>query len=210
VTKSVVNAVIATVTIAFLTLFMLLEGPVWVERIYSLISEPAQPRWRKVGGDIYRTVGGYVTGNLAISLIAGVVSTAVLLGLGVPYAVALGVIVALLDLIPLAGATLAAIIVSAVGFLHSTTAGIVLVIFFILYQQLENNVLQPLVYGRTVQLSPLICLVSVLMGAELAGVIGALGAIPVAGSIQVIVVDWLQHRRQKSEDTLAAVSDVPT
>ena len=101
-------------------------------------------------------------------------------------------------------------IVSAVGFLHSTTAGIVLVIFFILYQQLENNVLQPLVYGRTVQLSPLICLVSVLMGAELAGVIGALGAIPVAGSIQVIVLDWLQHRRQKSEDPLAAVSDVPT
>jgi len=200
VTKSILNAVLATVTIAFLTLFMLLEGPVWMERIYSLISEPAQPRWRKVGGDIYRTVGGYVTGNLTISLIAGVVSTTVLLVLGVPYAVALGLIVALLDLIPLAGATLAAIIVSAVGFLHSTTAGIVLVIFFVLYQQLENHVLQPLVYGRTVRLSPLIVLIAVLMGAELAGVIGALGAIPVAGSIQVLVVDWLDHRRQKILD----------
>ena len=213
VTKSILNAVIATLTIAFLTLFMLLEGPTWVERIYSLISEPAQPRWRKVGGDIYRTVGGYVTGNLSISLIAGVVSTAVLLILGVPYAVALGLIVALLDLIPLAGATLAAIIVSAVGFLHSTTAGIVLVIFFVLYQQLENHVLQPLVYGRTVRLSPLIVLVAVLMGAELAGVIGALGAIPVAGSIQVIVVDWLAHRKQRAEDppgAAAAVTDVAT
>jgi predicted PurR-regulated permease PerM len=199
-TKSILNAVIATVTIAFLTLFMLLEGPAWVERIYGLISEPAQPRWRKVGGDIYRTVGGYVTGNLAISLIAGVTSTAVLLVLGVPYAVALGLIVALLDLIPLAGATIAAIIVSAVGFLHSTSAGIVLVIFFVLYQQLENHVLQPLVYGRTVQLSPLIVLVAVLMGAELAGVIGALGAIPVAGSIQVVVVDWLENRRQRILD----------
>ena len=147
---------------------MLLEGPAWVERIYGLISEPAQPRWRKVGGDIYRTVGGYVTGNLAISLIAGVTSTAVLLVLGVPYAVALGLIVALLDLIPLAGATIAAIIVSAVGFLHSTSAGIVLVIFFVLYQQLENHVLQPLVYGRTAAV-PLIVLVAVLMGAGLAG-----------------------------------------
>jgi predicted PurR-regulated permease PerM len=199
-TKSILNAVIAIVTIAFLTLFMLLEGPAWVERIYGLISEPAQPRWRKVGGDIYRTVGGYVTGNLAISLIAGVTSTAVLLILGVPYAVALGLIVALLDLIPLAGATIAAIVVSAVGFLHSTSAGIVLVIFFVLYQQLENHVLQPLVYGRTVQLSPLIVLVAVLMGAELAGVIGALGAIPVAGSIQVVVVDWLENRRQRILD----------
>ena len=199
-TKSILNAVIAVVTIAFLTLFMLLEGPAWVERIYGLLPEPSQPRWRKVGGDIYRTVGGYVTGNLAISLIAGVVSTAVLLGLGVPYAVALGLVVAILDLIPLAGATLAAIIVSVVGFLHSTTAGIVLVVFFVLYQQLENHVLQPLVYGRTVQLSPLIVLVAVLMGAELAGVIGALGAIPVAGAIQVVVLDWLDHRRLKILD----------
>ena len=179
---------------------MLLEGPAWVERIYGLMPEQSQPRWRKVGGDIYRTVGGYVTGNLAISLIAGVVSTAVLLVLGVPYAVALGLVVAILDLIPLAGATLAAIIVSVVGFLHSTTAGIVLVIFFVLYQQLENHVLQPLVYGRTVQLSPLIVLVAVLMGAELAGVIGALGAIPVAGAIQVVFLDWLDHRRQKILD----------
>lgn len=200
VTKSILSAVVAVVTISFLTLFMLLEGPAWVERIYGLVPEHAQPRWRKVGGDIYRTVGGYVTGNLAISLIAGVASTAVLLVLGVQYAVALGLIVAVLDLIPLAGATIAAVIVSGVGFLHSTTAGIVLVIFFVLYQQLENHVLQPLVYGRTVQLSPLIVLVAVLMGADLAGVIGALGAIPVAGAIQVIVVDWLDYRRQKIVD----------
>ena len=203
-TKSILNGVIAVVTIAFLTLFMLLEGPVWIERIYGLMSESKQRRWRKVGGDIYRTVGGYVTGNLAISLIAGVVSTAVLLVLGVPYAVALGLIVALLDLIPLAGATIAAILVSGVGFLHSTRAGIVLVIFFILYQQLENHVLQPLVYGRTVRLSPLVVLIAVLMGAELAGVIGALGAIPLAGSIQVVLVDWFAHRAQKE------ASDVPT
>ena len=199
-TKSVLNAVVATLTIAFLTLFMLLEGPAWVERVYGLIGEPSQPRWRKVGSDIYRTVGGYVTGNLTISLIAGVASTTVLLVLGVPYAVALGLIVALLDLIPLAGATIAAILVSAIGFLDSTKAGIALIIFFLLYQQLENHVLQPLVYGRTVQLSPLVVLVAVLMGAELAGVIGALGAIPVAGAIQVIVLDWLDNRRQKILD----------
>ena len=170
-TKSVVNAVVATLTIAFLTLFMLLEGPNWVERLYSLLPETSQPRWRRVGREIYRTVGGYVTGNLAISFIAGVTSTIVLLVLGVPYAVALGLLVAILDLIPLAGATIAAIIVSTVGFLDSLTAGIVLIVF-LLYQQFENHVLQPLVYGRTVQLSPLIVLIAVLMGAKLAGVIG--------------------------------------
>jgi predicted PurR-regulated permease PerM len=197
VTKSIINAVVAVVTISFLTLFMLIEGPMWVERFYSLLPEASQPRWRNVGQQIYGTVGGYVSGNLAISFVAGISSTAVLLVLGVPYAVALGLLVAILDLIPLAGATIAAVIVSTVGFLHSVTAGIVLIVFFILYQQFENQVLQPLVYGRTVQLSPLIVLIAVLMGAKLAGVIGALGAIPVAGTIQVIVVDWLAYRRQQ-------------
>ena len=73
-----------------------------------------------------------------------------------------------------------------------------LIVFFLVYQQFENQVLQPLVYGRTVQLSPLIVLVAVLMGAKLAGVVGALGAIPVAGAIQVVVVDWLAHRGKRS------------
>jgi predicted PurR-regulated permease PerM len=197
VTKGVVTAVIATVTIAFLTFFMLLEGPAWVERFYSLLPAEQQPRWRKIGHDIYDTIGGYVTGNLAISLIAGVVSTAVLLGLDVPFAVALGLLVAILDLIPLAGATIAAILVTTVAFLDATTSGVIVLIFFILYQQLENHVLQPIVYGRTVRLSPLAVLIAVLIGAELAGVVGALAAIPVAGTIQVILVDWLERRRAK-------------
>jgi predicted PurR-regulated permease PerM len=206
VTKGVVTAVVATLTIAFLTLFMLLEGPAWVERVYSLLPEEKQPRWRKIGHDIYRTIGGYVTGNLTISLIAGVVSTAVLLGVGVPYAVALGLLVAILDLIPLAGATIAAILVSTVAFLDSTTSGVIVLVFFIVYQQLENHVLQPVVYGRTVQLSPLAVLIAVLIGAELAGVIGALAAIPVAGAIQVLLIDWLQHRRARLAEPPAATT----
>jgi predicted PurR-regulated permease PerM len=90
------------------------------------------------------------------------------------------------------------VIVGSVAFIHSILAGIVVVVFFIVYQQLENHLLQPVVYGRTVQLSPLLVLISVLIGAELAGILGALGAIPVAGALQVIVVDWLQHRRGRT------------
>jgi predicted PurR-regulated permease PerM len=194
VTKSIFNAIIAVVTITFLTLFMLLEGPIWVDRFYALLPDRSRHRWRRVGGDIYRSVGGYVTGNLAISVLAGIGATIVLLVLGVDFAVALGVLVGLFDLIPLAGATIAAVIVSTVGFLHSTTAGIVLVVYFVLYQQLENQVIQPLVYGRTVRLSPLVVLVAVLAGAQLAGIIGALGAIPIAAAIQVVVLDILAQR----------------
>ena len=167
----------------------------WVERVYSLFPERSRPRWRKVGDDIYRTIGGYVTGNILISLIAGASITVVLLIMGVPYAVALGLLVAVLDLIPLAGATLAGIIVTVVAFLHTVPAGIVVLVFFVVYQQIENHFLQPVIYGRTVQLSPLAVLVSVLVGAELAGILGALAAIPVAGTLQVVVRDQLSARR---------------
>ena len=199
ITRSVITLVVATITIAFLTFFMLLEGPVWMERIYGLVPERSRPRWRAIGRDVYRTVGGYVTGNLLISLIAGILTTIVLLAVGVPYAVALGVIVAVLDLIPLAGATIAAIIIGTVSFLHTVTAGFVVVVFFVVYQQIENQFLQPVIYGRTVQLSPLAVLVSVLIGAKLAGILGALGAIPVAGAIQVILLDWQRNRGQVND-----------
>ena len=195
VAKSIISIVVGTVTIAFMTYFMLLEGPSWVERFFGLLPEQSRPRWRKVGHEIYETVGGYVTGNLLISFIAGTLTTIVLLALGVPFAIALGLIVAILDLIPLAGATIAAILIGVVAFIHSIPAGIIVVVFFIVYQQIENHLLQPVVYGRTVQLSPLAVLISILIGAELAGILGALGAIPVAGSIQVLVNDWLAHHR---------------
>jgi predicted PurR-regulated permease PerM len=162
ITKSVITIIAATVTIVFLTFFMLLEGRNWTDSLFGLLPERSRPRWRRVGHDVYRTVGGYVTGNLLISLIAGASITIVLLIMGVPYAVALGLLVAVLDLIPLTGATVAGIVVAAVSFLHSMPAGIVVVVFVIVYQQVENHLLQPLIYGRTVQLSPLVVLRDVL------------------------------------------------
>ena len=197
VTKSVITLVVAIVTITFMTFFMLLEGPVWVERFYSLLPERSQPRWRAVGRDIYRTVGGYVFGNVLISVIAGGSAAIVLYIMGVPLPFALGLLVGIFDLIPLAGATLALIIVGTVSFLHSIAAGIVVVAFFIVYQQVENHLLQPVIYGKTVKLSPLAVLIAVLIGAELAGILGALAAIPVAGAIQILLRDLLRARAQR-------------
>jgi predicted PurR-regulated permease PerM len=209
VTKSIISLIAATVTIVFLTFFMLLEGGGWMERIYSLFSDGSQARLRRIGDDIYKTVGGYVTGNILISLIAGASATIVLLVMGVPYAVALGLLVAVLDLIPLAGATVAGIVVSLVAFLHSVPAGVVVVIFVIVYQQVENHFLQPVIYGRTVQLSALAVLVSVLVGAELAGILGALAAIPVAGALQVLIRDQLAYRRTSAPLAAPAVAGEP-
>lgn len=210
VTRGVVTFIAGVVTITFLTLFMLLEGPAWKVRLIGLLPPERQPHWDAVAHGIYRTVGGYVTGNLLISFIAGVAATLFLLGMGVPYALALGLVVAILDLIPLAGATLAAIIVSLVAFTESTTTGLVVIGFFFVYQQLENHVLQPVIYGQTVRLSPLAVLISVLIGADVAGVIGVLAAIPIAGTVQILIVDW-QERRRPDVDALAeAATDAPS
>jgi predicted PurR-regulated permease PerM len=197
VARGVVTAVAGAVAIAFLTFFMLLDGRGLVERFYAFLPETARPRWQRIGTEIYRTVGGYVTGNILISVIAGIASAIVLFALGSSYAIALAVVVAVLDLIPLAGATLAAVLVSTVVFVElGWVRGVIIVVFFVLYQQLENHILQPVIYGRTVQLSPLVVLVAVLIGAELAGILGALAAIPVAGIVQAIGRELLRYRRE--------------
>jgi predicted PurR-regulated permease PerM len=200
--RSIVTGVAATVTIAVLTFFMLLEGPHTVGRFLEQLPEPTRIRWARVGGNIYRTIGGYVSGNLLISLIAGGASTIALFAVGSSYAVALGVVVAIFDLIPLAGATFAAIVACAVVFVEQGwVRGVIMIAFFIVYQQLENHFLQPIIYGRTVQLSPLAVLISVLVGAELAGVLGALAAIPIAGTIQAIARELLHYRRESMIET---------
>jgi len=193
--RGVLTAVAGAVAIAFLTFFMLLDGRSMVERFYNFLPDRSRPRWQRIGRDIYRTVGGYVTGNILISVIAGTASAIVLFSLGSDYAIALSVVVAVLDLIPLAGATLAAVLVSIVVVVElGWIRGAIIIAFFVVYQQLENHILQPVIYGRTVQLSPLVVLVSVLIGAELAGVLGALAAIPVAGIGQAIGREFLSNR----------------
>lgn len=206
-TRGIITAIAGIVTVAFMTFFMILEGPAWMDRIYGLAPEHSRGRWQNLGRRVGQTVSGYVTGNLFISLIAGVVTTIVLMIFGVPYALALGLLVAILDLVPLAGATIGGVLIVTVAFLTSVTAGIAIAIFVVLYQQLENHLLQPLVYGRTVELSPLAVLVSVLVGAEVAGVLGALGAIPIASTVQILLSDIRRHNRLST--TLEGDGDQP-
>jgi len=195
--RSVVTAVVGAITVIFLTYFMLLEGPRTIKGLLGLLPESIRPRYERVGRDIYRTISGYVTGNLLISLVAGVLATVVLFAVGSEFAVALGLLVAILDLVPLAGATLAAIIAATVVFIEAGWLRCLIVIaFFVAYQQFENHVLQPLVYGRTVQLSPLAVLCAVLIGAQLAGILGALIAIPIAGSLLAIAREILDYREE--------------
>ncbi len=203
VVRSVITAVVGVITIIFLTYFMLLEGPRTIDGILRIVPESARPRYERVGREIYRSISGYVTGNLLISLLAGTLATVVLFAVGSEFAIALGLLVAILDLIPLAGATLAAIVVSTVVLIETNWVRcLIVIVFFIAYQQFENHVVQPLVYGRTVQLSPLAVLCAVLIGAQLAGILGALLAIPVAGSLIAIAREILEYRQETAGEPI--------
>ena len=192
--RSAANAVVAVLTILVLTVLLLMEAPTMMQRGLAMLPPGRRDRVARVAADCSRTVSGYVAGNLLISVIAGLVAFVSLTVLGVPFAAPLAVWVALADLIPLVGATLGAIPSVIVAFLHSVPAGIIVLAVFILYQQFENHVLQVTIMSRTVQLNPLLVLVSVLVGVELFGFVGALLAIPAAGVIQVIVKDVYFHR----------------
>jgi predicted PurR-regulated permease PerM len=197
--SSVASAIVALVTVLVLAILMLLEGPRLQEGFLNLIDVPYAPRRRervrRVAGDAARAVTGYMAGNLLISLIAGAFTYVWLLIAGVPFKEVLALWVAFADLIPLVGATLGAVPAVFVAFLHSTAAGVGTIIFFVAYQQFENHVLQVTVMSKTVDLNPLAVLVSVLVGVELFGILGALLAIPVAGVIQVIARDVYDERR---------------
>jgi predicted PurR-regulated permease PerM len=192
--RGIFAGVIALLTIFVLTVFMVASGPRLTRGAVMLIPEQHRERARAVGGRSARAVSGYVFGNFVISIVAGLTTWLVLIILGVPYAGVLALWVAFADLIPMVGATLGAIPTIAFSFLHSTTAGIVAVIFYIAYQQFENHVLQPVIMARSVSVSPLAVFVAVLCGIQLAGFAGALLAVPAAGIIQVVISDVYDWR----------------
>jgi predicted PurR-regulated permease PerM len=198
--SGVATGITATVTIFVLSYLMVLEGPKVVDGFVNLFPPATGQRIRRVGADCAKSVTGYISGNLLISLICGALTYVVLLIMGVPFAGLVALFVGIADLIPLVGATIGGVVAVIAGFVHSVPAGIVVLVFFVLYQQLENHLLQPVIFARTVKLNPLTVIVAILIAVELAGILGALLAIPAASIIQVIARDVWDHRRGRPKD----------
>jgi predicted PurR-regulated permease PerM len=201
--RGIATGVAGVVTIFVLAFLMVLEGPKVVSGTLNIINDPRRrDRVRRVSADCAKSITGYISGNLLISVICGLLTYGALKlpWVAVPYAALIALFVAIADLIPLIGATLGAVVALIAAGVHSLTAFIIIAIFFVLYQQLENHILQPLILARTVKLNPLTVLVSILIAVELAGILGAFLAIPAAGIIQVIVRDIWDHRRGQVKD----------
>ena len=192
-----VNSIFAAVTILVLSIFMLSSGRRFMDAWIREYQPDREEWWNRLFERIGNAIGNYVAGALLQATIAGFTSWIMLVILGVDFALPLAVIVFVLDLIPLVGATLGAIVVGIVTlFSDFPVDTIIWAVFAIVYQQVENNIIQPRIQARAVQLDPLIVLVSVLFGSALAGVLGALLAIPVAAALQITYREYRAQKRQ--------------
>lgn len=204
--RRVATSFVGAVLITFLTLFMLLEGPAWRLRLSNLLPEQNRASIERIGAGVYRAVGGFVAGNLLASLASGVVCTVLLLATGVPYALPLGLFVVFLALIPYIGPAVVTVLLTTVALTQGPVRALVVFCVLLAFHLIEGHTLRPLIYGKALKLSPLAVLISIVLGTELAGILGALAAIPVAGAIQVIVKELLRQRTERSQSDTAAHS----
>jgi predicted PurR-regulated permease PerM len=195
--KIVFGTLFNVLTVFVLTIYFLAAFERLKQGAYRLVPSSRRERVRLIGDEILAKVGAYIVGALSIAIVAGASTYVFLLILGVAYPFALAVVIAIFDLIPQIGATLGAIVVSLAGFASSVQAGIACVIFFVVYQQVENYLIYPTVMRRSVKVSDLAAIIAALLGVSLLGVVGALIAIPVVAAIQLIVREVVLPRQEK-------------
>ncbi len=191
----IVSSLFALLTILVMTAFLLGSGKEWSDRIIASRPPEQRERLRRSRDHMASAVSGYVAGAMTIALIAGIATFIVLTILGVPFAGPLAVLAGLMSLIPMVGATIAAVLIGIVTLFEDfPTATIIWTIWAIVYQQLENNLIQPQIQKRTVNVHPFVTIVAVLFGGTLLGVMGAIVAIPVAASIQILIREYVDLR----------------
>ncbi|GII91288.1 AI-2E family transporter [Sinosporangium siamense] len=191
----VFNAFFSGLTLLVLTLYFLGSLATIKEYLLKLVPSTRRERTQAIGDEILTGIGGYVAGSATISATAGVLSYVFLSLAGAQYALAMAFVIALTDLIPLVGATIGAVVVSGIAFLQSVPLGIACVIFFLIYQQVENYVIYPRVMKRSVDITPAVAVIAALFGGTLMGIVGALLAIPVAAAIALILREVVLPRQ---------------
>jgi predicted PurR-regulated permease PerM len=190
---AVTASIIAFVTVLILTFLMLVEGPQWMALFWSYYPKEKRKHHQELARKMYHVVTGYVNGQLLVASIAGLSSLVMLVIVGVPNAIALAGLVALTGLIPLIGATLGAVIVVLFTLFQSLTQALIMLAFFIVYQQIENNAIQPYVQSRALEISPLLVLVAVIVGIQLGGLLAGFLAIPVAACLRILALDFAKN-----------------
>lgn len=210
--RQFLGALASVLTVLVFTIYFMADLPRLRRGLVRLFPRPRRPQAAEVVNVVVEKVGAYMVGNLIVSLVAGFTSFVVLMVLGVPYALPLAVAVAITDLIPLVGATIGAVLVTAITFFTSDLwpETVVVVIFFVVYQQLENYILVPRVMRNTVDISSIAVLLSALVGATVMGVMGALMAIPIAAAVKVVLTPMIERHTEGAPPAVPAAREPDT
>jgi len=193
-TKRIGSNIFSALTVLVLTFMMLIEGPRWLSFADRLIPDDKEKRAHKIAHDMYRVVKGYVNGQIILAALAAMFVSIPLVLLHVSYPIALVVVVFICGLIPLVGHTIGAIIVSTVALFHSPWSALIILSYYITYQQIENYALQPKIQANSTNMSPLLVFGAVIVGVNLSGLLGGLLAIPLAGCLRIVILDYLESR----------------
>ena len=207
-----VSSIFAGVSILILSIFMVASGPRWIEGFIRMQRPEHAERIERTLRRIANAVGNYVGGALIQATIAGLAAFIMLTILGVPFAGPLAVVVFVFDLIPVVGATIASFLVAIVtAFVNFPIALIVWVVFAIVYQQVENYLIQPQIQKRATKIEAFVVLVAVLFGSTLFGILGAILAIPTAASLQIAIHEYREYRREvvAAEDEAGGPTPAP-
>lgn len=188
------SSIFSMLTIIVLTFMMLVEGPRWVKFMRELLPDRHEERTGRIVKDMYRVVKGYVNGQVMLAAIASLMILPGLLIFHVSYPIALLGVVFICGLIPMVGHTIGAIIVTLVALFHSPVSALGILIYYIVYQQIENYLVQPRLQANTTDMSPLLVFMSVVIGVSFSGLLGGLVAIPIAGCLRVLILDYLQTK----------------
>ena len=196
---SAFSSLLSVLTLTFVSLFLLIERARITHWLFGFTRPQTEARWRPVLDQSISAVAAALIGNVVISIVAGAVAGLAAFAFGLPFPLVLAVITGLLDLIPQLGATLAAVILVLAGLTVSIPAAIAMLVIEIVYQQVENNVLYPLVFRRTVSLSGLTTVLAVMIGVSVLGVVGAIVAVPLAAVLKVAVTEAARPRRERMQ-----------
>jgi len=191
----ITSSIFSVLTVLVLTFMMLIEGPKWLSVTERLVPDSKEAHLKKVAHDMYKVIKGYVNGQVFLAGLASVLIVIPLLILHISYPVALMVIIFICGLIPLVGHSIGAVIVSTIALFHSIPAAIIVFCYYIIYQQLETYLVQPRIQANATDMSPLLVFGSVIVGVSFSGLLGGLVAIPIAGCLRIVVLDYLNRNK---------------
>jgi predicted PurR-regulated permease PerM len=207
--QTIGSSIFSLLTILVLTFMMLVEGPRWLLFAKDVVPDRHHGMSQRLAHDMYRVITGYANGQVTLAAVASVLILPAILILHISYPVALMVIVFVCGLIPLVGHTIGAVIVTTVALFHSTTAAGIILIYYILYQQTENYLIQPKIQSNSTNMSPLLVFLSVVIGVSFGGLFGGLFAIPIAGCIRIALLEYLRTQKIIGDQTFDKVTTEP-